>query len=96
MTDSGAKANRSEVMRALTLGLYLFPGRCAQTVGQTSRRRCSALRRGSLPRELPGLRNSAENRLAQSGIYRNRSSSTVFLRNHLHVVESACKYARQH
>jgi hypothetical protein len=33
MTDSGAKANRSEVIRASTLGLYLFPrtasdGRC--------------------------------------------------------------------
>ena len=33
MTDSGAKANCSEVMRASTLGLHLFPGRCAQTVG---------------------------------------------------------------
>jgi hypothetical protein len=31
MTDFGAKANRSEVMRASTLGLYLFPGRYTQS-----------------------------------------------------------------
>jgi hypothetical protein len=39
MTDSGAKANRSEVMRASALGLYLFPGRCAQS-GADKRRKC--------------------------------------------------------
>jgi len=33
MMGSGAKANRSEVRRASTPGLYLFPGRCAQAVG---------------------------------------------------------------
>jgi hypothetical protein len=35
MTDSSAKASRRQVMRASTLGLYLFPGRCT---GQGFRR----------------------------------------------------------
>jgi hypothetical protein len=39
MTDSGAKANRGEVMRASTPGLYLFPGRCARS-GADKRRKC--------------------------------------------------------
>lgn len=39
LTDSEATAKRSEVVRASTLGCYLFPGRCAKS-GADKRRKC--------------------------------------------------------
>ena len=39
LTDSEAKAKRSEAVSASPLGLYLFPGRCAKS-GADKRRKC--------------------------------------------------------